>query len=172
MFGGSLAETGGKRKKAEEVFSAVSLHRILWDISCLLPGLCSFSFTLGTLESLRHLLFLQIVCLWWFWVGFLPIVAELTGDTYLSFPPVKHMRVSPTADSVGCQCWDWDLFFASLIKASDLDLLSDSACICECREWAKQMKRKSSCSVVLSYQEYKTCKGEISGVRVCLLYLK
>lgn len=94
------------------------------------------------------------------------------GHFYLSFPLVKHMSVSPSADSVGCQCCDWDLLFASLIKPSDLGLLSDSACICECRAWAKQMKRKSSCSVVLSYQEYKTCKGEISGVRVCLLYLK
>lgn len=150
----------------------MSSHRILWDISCLLPGLCSFSFTLGMLESLRHLLVLQIFSLWWFWVGFFPTVAELTGDTHLCFPPVKHMRVSPAVHSVGCQCWHWDLLFTSLTKPSDLDLLSGSACICECRAWGKQMNRKSSCSVVLSYQEHKTCKGEISGARVCLLYLK
>lgn len=56
-----------------------------------------------------------------------PTVAELPGNTHLCFPPVKHMRVSPTVDSVGCQCWDWNLLFTSLIT---LDLLSGSACIC------------------------------------------
>lgn len=99
-------------------------------------------------------------------LGVLPTVAELTGDTHLYFPPVKHKRVSPAVHSVGCQCWSWDLLFTSLIKPSDLDLLSGSACICEYRAWGKEMNRKSSCSVVLSYQEYKTCKGEISGMSV------
>lgn len=63
-------------------------------------------------------------------------------------------------------------FFTSFMELNDLDLLAGSACICECRAWGKQMKRKSSCSIVLSYQENKTCKGEISSVRVCPPYLK
>lgn len=151
---------------------AVSSRRILWDISHLLPGLCYFSFALGTLESLRHVVVLQIFSLWWFWVVFFPTVAELPGHTHLYFPPVKHVRASPAVLSLGCQCWNWDLLFTSFMELNDLDLLAGSACICECRAWGKQMKRKSSCSVVLSYQENKTCKGEISSVRVCPPYLK
>lgn len=45
-----------------------------------------------------------------FGLFFYPTVAELTGDTHLYFPPVKHMRVSPTVRSVGCQCWNWISF--------------------------------------------------------------
>lgn len=88
------------------------------------------------------------------------------------FPSCKAHEGQPHCSQCRVPVLELDLLFTSLIKPSDLDLLSGSACTCECRAWGKQMNRKSSCSVVLSYQEYKTCKREISFARVCLLYLK